>query len=145
MQRIAIVTNEIPEYRYPVFKRLIESPGIDCRILVTSPIERSCVLARQNLPLKYSTSVSFWRKTRHRDSGTTQREQVPIPVALIADLLSFRPNTIIAGDFGARSLVCWLTAKLLQADFIICSEEILASARGRSWLQQRIRRFLAYR
>src|SRR5450755_191303 len=142
MRRVAVVTNEIPEYRYPIFKRLFDLRTLDLYFLLSSPIDRSCYSAQQHLPLKYSRSINVWFETRHRESGGTQREQIPIPVALLKDLLSLRPNVIIAGDFGARTIVCWLAAKLLHADFIIWSEEISSSALGRSRLQRRIRRFL---
>jgi glycosyltransferase involved in cell wall biosynthesis len=145
MRRVAVVTNEIPEYRYPIFKRLFDLRTLDLYFLLSLPIDRSCYSAQQHLPLKYSRSINVWFETRHRESGGTQREQMPIPVALLKDLLSLRPNVIIAGDFGARTIVCWLAAKLLHADFIIWSEEISSSALGRSRLQRGIRRFLPRR
>lgn len=141
--RVAMVTNYIPNYRYPIFKDLLTRAKAEFRIFTSAPVDFSCVDARTTLPLKYSRSFNFRFGTRHGKSRGTQYEQLPIPIGLLNDILSFKPDIIISGDYGLRSLTCWLLARLLRAKFVLWSEEIEASAYGRSALQKRMRRFLA--
>jgi glycosyltransferase involved in cell wall biosynthesis len=56
--------------------------------------------------------------------------------------MRFHPKVIVSGDFGPRTLLCWLVARALGARFLIWTEEIRSSARGRSSLQLALRRFL---
>jgi glycosyltransferase involved in cell wall biosynthesis len=80
--------------------------------------------------------------TRHVEVGTRQKEIAPLSIGLIWSLIRFHPKVIVSGDFGPRTLLCWLVARAVGARFLIWSEEIRSSARGRSSLQRALRRFL---
>lgn len=140
--RTAFVTNVIPDYRYPVFKKLLDEACDDLRIFVSQPTARSCALAKQHLPLRFSSGLNLSWTTKHSRSGAHQREPLPIPILLFVDLLRFQPQVIVSGEFGARSLVCWAVARLVGAKFVLWSEDIAASAVGRSKLQHMLRQFL---
>jgi glycosyltransferase involved in cell wall biosynthesis len=143
--RIAVITNAIPDYRYPVFKRLLDTGQSSYRIFTSLPIQRSCALARQHLPLRFSAGFNLPWTTRHAERRTRQRELIAIPWSLAGDLWRFRPQVIVSGDLGLRSLVCCLVARMTAARLVLWSEEIAASAVGRSRLQRLIRRYLARR
>jgi glycosyltransferase involved in cell wall biosynthesis len=145
MTNVAFVTNVVPIYRYPIFEQLCRAGEFCLRILVTVPLKVSCPEAVARLPIKYSTSLNLLRTTRHASSGATQREPFAVPLALVKDLIRCRPDVIVAGDLGLRSLVCWCVARLLRARFVISSEEIPSSAMGRARLQHWLRRFLLRR
>lgn len=146
MRKVAFITNIVPDYRCPIFELLAATLDRDeFRIFVTVPLEQSCRQARERLPLHYSLTYQFWFTTHHRGSGGEQREPIPIPLALFKDLLAYRPDVVVAGEFGLRSLVCWIGARLLRAKFVLWSEEIGSSANGRSALQRWLRRFLTRR
>lgn len=145
MPSIAFVTNIIPAYRYPVFDLVSRVSDFHVQIFVTRPLTESCEEAVANLPVKHSASWSFFRTVRHRLSGATQREPVSIPLRLARDLLKFRPDVIVSGDLGVRSLVCWCVARLSRARFVLSSEEIASSAAGRSKMQHWLRKFLIKR
>jgi glycosyltransferase involved in cell wall biosynthesis len=106
------------------------------------PLEASSDLARAHLRLERPFTLNVRMGTRHVEVGTRQREVVPFPIGLIWSLLRFRPKAIVSGDFGPRSLLCWVAARVLGAQFMIWTEEIQSSARGRSTLQRSLRRFL---
>jgi len=142
---VAFVTNVVPAYRYPVFDRLARSEGFRLKILVTVPLSESCREAVATLPIKYSISLNLKSATRHKTSGTIQTEALPIPLGLVKDLFKIRPDVIVAGDWGLRSLVCWGVAKCLGARLALWSEEIASSAQGRSRLQIFLRGFLSLR
>lgn len=145
MKNIVFVTNYIPDYRYPVFERLVSESPANYWILTSSPLGQSCREARDHLRIKHSATINLLSKTRHPSTNTVQREFIPVPLGLFIDLLRIRPDVIISGDFGPRSLICWMTAKMLGSRFVIWSEEIASSAQGRSWLQRKLRKFLANR
>jgi len=142
MIRVAVVTNYIPEYRCPVFQRVTELCDARLQFFTSSPLDASCELARQTLMIKHSRSINIHFRTNHKTAQTTQREQLPLPVGLLAGLIQFRPHVIIAGDMGLRSLLCWIAARLIRSRFVLWTEDIASSARDRSWLQKKLRRFL---
>lgn len=142
---VALVTNVVPAYRYPIYQRLNRIGRFHFRIFVTMPLAESCAEALESIPIKYSLSLNLQRTTHHAASGATQIEPLSIPVALGWDLVMARPDIIIAGDLGIRSLVCWMAAKLIRARFVLSSEEIASSAAGRTAAQRRLRRFLVKR
>lgn len=141
---VAIVTNIVPIYRYPVYAALQQLSSFRFQIFVTVPLAQSCTEARESLPIKHSLSINLLRTTQHR-SGATQQEPLSIPIALIWDLVKYRPDIIISGDLGLRSFVCWCLATSFGARFVLSSEEIASSAAGRTALQQYLRRFLVKR
>src|ERR1700722_7800767 len=145
MARVAFVTNLVPSYRYPIFELLTRAKTFCFQILVTRRLTASCREAVASLPIKYTASLNLTRTTRHKRSGTIQIEQLPIPLGLVKDLLIDRPNIIVAGDWGVRSLLCWVISRLTGARLVIWSEEISTSAMGRSRLQRMLHRFLSKR
>lgn len=140
--RVAVLTNAIPAYRFPVFATLAQSEDFDLRVFLSLPLEKSDPRARLELPLRYSRSAHVRWRTRHRDVDRDQVESLPIPLRLSADLLAYRPHVVISGEFGLRSLVGYVMAKLTGSTFVIWSEEIAETARNVSNLQRRLRGFL---
>jgi glycosyltransferase involved in cell wall biosynthesis len=140
--RVAFATNCILPYRYATFRHLSENPSLTICIYVSMPLEASSDLAISHLHLERPLTLNVSKRTRHVEAGTRQKELVPLPIGLIWSLVGFRPNVIVSGDFGPRSLLCWVVARVLGARFLIWSEEIQSSARGRSALQRALRRVL---
>jgi glycosyltransferase involved in cell wall biosynthesis len=140
--RVAVATNCIPPYRFPVFRDLSKDPSLSICIFVSLPLEASSDLARAHLHLERPLTLNVSVGTRHVEVGTRQKEVVPLPIGLIWSLIRFHPKVIVSGDFGPRTLLCWLVARALGARFLIWTEEIRSSARGRSSLQRALRRLL---
>ncbi len=140
--RVAVATNLIPPYRFPILRDLSANPLLSLCIFVSMPLEASCDLARTHLHLERPLTLNVNVGTRHVEVGTHQKEVVPLPIGLIWSLIRFRPNAIISGDFGPRTLLCWLVARMIGARLLIWTEEIRSSSRGRSTLQRALRRLL---
>jgi glycosyltransferase involved in cell wall biosynthesis len=140
--RVAVATNFIPPYRFPIFRDLSANPSLSLCIFVSMPLEASCDLARTHLHLERPLTLNVNIGTKHVEVGTHQKEEVPLPIGLTCSLIRFRPKAIISGDFGPRTLLCWLVARMIGARLLIWTEEILSSARGRSTLQRALRRLL---
>jgi glycosyltransferase involved in cell wall biosynthesis len=145
MPRLAIVTNRVPDYRVPVFTALLEWPGIQLTIYTSDPLNYSCEEARTRLRLVHARGLRVPWATRHRAAGAVQQEHLPISIGLLWQLSQARPEVIVSGDLGLRSLMCWAASLVCGARLVLWSEETLASARGRSALQRRLREFLVPR
>ncbi|MEZ5500737.1 MAG: glycosyltransferase family 4 protein [Steroidobacteraceae bacterium] len=115
------------------------------RFLVSRPLRYSSAAAVRTFDVQHSISLNPWFKHSRRRSPAEQSDPVPIPVALFLQLLAVRADVIVAGDWGLRSVVALLAARLKRAKFVIWSEETPNSARGRSEIQHAIRRWLARR
>jgi glycosyltransferase involved in cell wall biosynthesis len=140
--RVAVATNCIPPYRFPVFRDLSRDPSLSIGIFVSLPLEASSDLARAHLRLQRPLTLNVRVGTKHVEVGTRQKEVVPLPIGLIWSLVRFRPKVIVSGDFGPRTLLCWIVAGMMGARFLIWTEEIRSSARGRSSVQRALRRLL---
>ena len=140
--RVAVLTNAVPAYRTPVFMALAADGAIDMRFFVSLPVEVSDVSARSCLSLRHSKGVNLRRRTVHKQASTENVEWLHVPVMLLFDLLFFRPDILITGEFGLRSLAAYFVARLRRVPMIIWSEEIHEHAAGISGLQRRLRSFL---
>jgi len=142
-RRLALATNYVPEYRFPVLAGVARRlQGWDMRIFQSMPLEYTCADAQASLPIVVSLSLNLSWTTRH-SKRTTQTERLPIQIGLLKELWMYRPHVIISGDLGIRSLLCWVVARVTGACFVIWSEDIASSAAGRSRLQGTLRKALA--
>jgi glycosyltransferase involved in cell wall biosynthesis len=140
--KVAVLTNWIPSYRRPVFEALFKDKSLKLKLFVSSPLEKSDSLAVNTLPLHYSKGLNLPYKTYHIDTNVNQFEYLHIPFCLPFDLLFSRPNFIISGEFGLRSLVAMTIARLRGVPFVLWSEEIAESAKGISNKQRILRNIL---
>ena len=127
--KVAVLTNWIPSYRRPVFEILLKDSSLELKLFVSSPLDRSDVQAVNTLPIRYSKGINLPYKTYHNDTKAHQFQNLYIPFGLPPDLLFFRPDLIISGEFGLRSLVAMMVARLRGIPFVLWSEEIAESAK----------------
>lgn len=140
--RVAVLTNVVLAYRTPVFKVLAEDSEFDLRMFVSLPVEESDASARQALTLRYSKGLNLRCRTFHAQASTESVEWFYIPVMLFFDSYYFQPDVVISGEFGLRSIVAYIVARMRRVPLIIWSEEIQEHAAGVSSLQRRLRSFL---
>jgi len=140
--RVAILTNIVPRYRTPVFSKIVKDKRFQLRFFVSISPEVSDPLARDTLDLRQTKTFNFFRGTQTQSAGVTQKERMPIPVGLFFDLLKFRPDVIISGDMGVRSLMALFLARWLKTPLIIWTEETIEHDANVGGLQKRLRRFL---
>jgi len=150
--RVAFITNRVPNYRFPIFKMLQDMEQMDLRIIVTQPVSMSSREAQRELKLYYSPGININVRTMHRSRNVEQHESAPFPLRLCIDLFKHRPDIVISGDYGLRSLCSLLTARMLQIPFVLWTEETEETAasirRVQRWLRAllipRTDRFLAW-
>ena len=140
--RIAVVTNAIPVYRRPIFEALQRFPHCELRIFMSLPPHLSDTGALRNLPIQYSRGLNIPFKTRHVHLRTIQTEWLHLPILLLWDLLRFRPDIIICGELGTKSLLAYLLARVRRVPLVLWTEATLAHSRGISRFQRCLRTFL---
>lgn len=140
--KLAVLTNTIPAYRTPVFKALNEAADVELRIFLSLPIGCCDERARVELPLEHVRGINLNWSTHHRQVETVQTETLNVPFQLATVLWRYRPDIIVSGEFGLRSLAAYAVAKALRIPFLLWSEEIAESAIGISTAQKWLRSFL---
>jgi glycosyltransferase involved in cell wall biosynthesis/SAM-dependent methyltransferase len=102
--RVALVTNIVPPYRVPVFRRLAETPGWRLRVFASARTEFDRSWSVDNGGLDVVRVFGLSRVVRGRT--------LHVPLALPLALLRFRPDVVVSGELGPRSwlalLYCWL-------------------------------------
>ncbi len=140
--KIVIISNYIPHYRYPVFKKMKDSGKYDMTIYTTMPLSSSVESARKQLSLIYPKGINIDLRTRHLKVRVGQKEKINIPVLLPFNLYASKPKIIISGNMGSASLVSMVVAKILKVPFVIWTEEIKVNADDTSRLQKIFRSIL---
>jgi glycosyltransferase involved in cell wall biosynthesis len=144
--RVAFATNIISPYRVPLYAALGRTPNWEFELLSCCEME----FDRQWTPIsdppfahKKSFSFSYTRLSKHSGRvGFTNRSQVHIPLGLWFDLWRFRPDVVISGEMGARSLIAGIYALIARKSFVVWSYGTLHSERDITWKQRRLRRVI---
>ena len=102
--RVALLTNFVPPYRVPLFEALAARVGA-LRVFVSTPMERDRTWAPVwgRLDVAVQRSISFRRRWRH-PHGFEDTTQVHVPWDTLGRLARFRPDAVISGELGARTL-----------------------------------------
>ncbi len=98
--------------------------------------------ARASLPITAARGFNLPTMTTHRARGVVQEEVLPLPATLVFDLLRFRPDMIVSGEFGIASVMALAAGRLCGARFALWSEEIEETALGKGRARTVIRKFL---
>lgn len=133
--RVALVTNIVPPYRVPVFRRLAETPGWRLGIFTSAATEfdRAWDVDSGGLDLFRVRGLSFVRR------GRTHH----LPLALPFALLRFRPDVVVSGELGPRSWLALLYCLLARVPLVLWAYPSRAGARRVRGL--RLRRALLQR
>lgn len=144
--RVALATNVISPYRVPLFAALGRTPNWDLQLLSCCEME----FDHQWMPIvdfpfahKKSLNISYMRLSKHSGQVSfTNRSQVHIPLGLWVDLSRFRPDVVISGEMGARSLIAGIYALVARKSFVIWSYGTLHSERDITWKQRLLRKVI---
>jgi glycosyltransferase involved in cell wall biosynthesis len=112
--KIALCTNYVSPYRLPVFRELGSKSDIDLKIYTCSSGGHDRDWDRYDLDgtirVKQSFSFSWLAKQRvgcaqSEGSEFIESTSRQIPIGLIFDLFTDRPDVIVTGELGARTLI----------------------------------------
>lgn len=144
--RVALLTNEIPPYRVPLYQALAGTPGWEFTVFTCT--QRECnrqwaVMEPKGFSHQQSWSLSYVRKERYEDqTGFTETTEIHVPIGVFWDLSRYRPDVILSLEMGARSLLAAAHACLMRKRLVLYFEGTSHTERNISARQHALRRLL---
>ena len=147
--RVALLTNFIPPYRAPLFDALRREVG-ELRVLVSTRMEQGRSWDVNWGSLDVATQRTFTLRRTWRSEGFTEKYEMHIPVDTIPQLRRFRPDVILTGELGARSVQAALYSKLTGTPIVLWAtlSDRIERERGavrlavRKWLVRNVDRII---
>ena len=140
--RVALLTNFIPPYRVPLYEALMRASG-ELRVFVCTEMESN----RQWLPQRGVLDVVQQRTVtvpqRWRTPRFSERHELHIPYDTWPQLRRWRPDVILTGELGARSLQAVAYARRTRTPVVIWAMLSDRLENGRGSLRKAARRWLA--
>ncbi len=142
--RIAILTNAPAPYRTPVFARIAETAGIDARIFFDFASGAAAVDEPPGYPHEFLAPAFRVRRRNYQDDDAWA-EQISMGFALgyLPRLGSFRPEVIVSGEFGWRTLNAAVYARAAGIPLLVWWEGTRFTERRISTTRRCARRALA--
>ncbi len=142
---LAVLTNELPPYRRPIFEQLAADGSLRITALLNTSAEEGRPWegpgAIPGVDVRMVRSVS--RRVHQAAEGGVRRERMlQIPLSMRQELIQIRPDVILSGEFGARSAAAALYARQHRVPLILWSEETDRAARSANLTQRALRRWL---
>lgn len=143
VKKLAVLTNELPPYRRPIFERLGRHEGLEVTVYLSTRVEPHRMwdpavdLPHVEVKPVVNLSVSIEEQERER--------LIHFPVGIFPVLMSKRPDVVISGEFGFRTLMAWFYCTLFRKPLVIWSGETDHSAASINSLQRISRGFLSSR
>ncbi|HEX3726963.1 MAG TPA: glycosyltransferase family 4 protein [Pirellulales bacterium] len=141
---VVLLTNFIPPHALPVYTALAERVR-KLTVLISTPMESN----RQWLPewgtldVRVQRTLTVQRPWKHR-VGFRDKLSVHIPWNTIGLLRKLRPDVVISGEMGARSLLSACYAALTPSTRLIVYATLSEhTEQSRGWLRYLLRRVLA--
>lgn len=146
--RVALLTNEIPPYRVPLYRELAADDSWDFKVFTCVERENDRLWNVESafpFPTRRSCSFSYTRTIRRKSQiSFNDVRQIHLPVGLLPDLYRFRPDVVISSEFGARTLLAAIYAKLRRCRLITYFEGTPHTeqdlTRAQRWLRPQLRR-----
>lgn len=144
--RVVFCTNFLPPYRLTVLKMLTQAfRGFSVLVSTDMEQDRPWQPDWRGLMVTRQRSLSARSVTEH-PSGFDQKQTVHIPYDTIFLLRKFRPDVVISGELGVRSVLAALyCAAVRSCRLIIWADVSEATEAGRGPIRRLLRRWLIER
>ena len=139
--RVALLTNFIPPYRVSLFQALRREVG-ELRIFISTRMEqgRAWPADWQDLDVVVQKTVTLRRKWRQ--PGFSERIDMHIPLDTIPQLRRYRPDRIITGELGLRSLQALQYARAARTPAVLWATLSDHTEQHRGRLRHALRRYM---
>lgn len=119
---LAVLTNFIAPYRYPVFKRVAET--ISTRFLIDTPMEenRRWGACHNGLDVEVVPGLHFQTIYRH-STGFKEIAYYHLPLGLLWRLFKLKPRTIWTAELGLRTALACLYSLFSPSTRVVCAVE----------------------
>lgn len=145
--RVAFLTNFVSPYRLPLFRELADSGDWDLHVVVNADTEFDRKWDVDVGDLKVVPTKSIRRRNVVQHEKPIRYEEVLtqyLPTGLWSDLRRIKPDVIITGEMGPRSIVATLYGMVHRVPVVLWSYHSRTSQR-RSPLKTRIWRWMLRR
>ena len=143
---VALLMNFVAPYRVPLLEALRDRVG-RLSVLISVPMEkdRNWVPDWGTLDVQVQRNVVLHRTYRDA-TGFSRQLEIHVPFDTLPRLVRSRPDAVISGELGMRSLQCALY-KLVRPGmpFLIWATLSEHSERGWGWARRALRRFILRR
>ncbi len=147
--RVALLTNENTPYRVPLYRELSTTPNWEFHVFTCTDREFDRlwdVTEPSGFVTKKSYSFKYMRQQRFgKEQVCLVDKEVHLPIGTVPDLLNFCPDVVLSNEFGARTMLAALTAKLAGHKLIVYSEGTPHTECSISRSQKFLRRILCGR
>ncbi|MEB3829837.1 glycosyltransferase family 4 protein [Phormidium sp. CCY1219] len=143
VKRIALLTNFIPPHRLPLYQALADRLP-DLQVFISTPMEANRLWTPnwERLNVTVQKNLTVRRRWKH-PHGFSEDLYVHIPYDTLWSLWQYRPDVVISGEMGMRTLQALLYRKLNpDTRMILWATVSEYSEQGRGKLRERLRRFL---
>lgn len=139
--RVALLTNFIPPYRLPMFEALAQRAAA-LRVLVSTRMEsdRSWPVEWGSLDVVEQRTMTIKRFWRTGDRA--EAIDLHIPIDTSAQLARFKPDIIITGEMGARSVQAMRYGSRTGTPVVLWATLSERTERKRGRIRQQIRKWL---
>lgn len=141
--RVALLMNFVAPYRVPLLEALRDRVG-RLRVLISTPMERDRSWVPEWGTLDVVVQRNATLRRRHRDLfGFSRRLEIHVPYDTLAQLFGYRPDAVVSGELGLRSLQAALY-KVVRPGTPFLVWATLSEHSERSWGKARtlLRRFI---
>jgi glycosyltransferase involved in cell wall biosynthesis len=142
--RIAFLTNAPAPYRTPVFEHIASADGVEARVFFDSASGAAVVDRQPGYPHE-SLRPAF--NLRHRnyqdDAGWAEQVSMGFALGYLPRLAAFRPDVIVSGEFGWRTLNATVYARAAGIPILVWWEGTRFTERKLGAIRHCTRRALA--
>jgi glycosyltransferase involved in cell wall biosynthesis len=143
--RVALLTNFIPPYRLPVFRELARRVG-SLRIFLSTTMEGDRLWKPEFGGLEVRVQRTYTRRSGGPREPPQEIKDTHFPLDTLAVLARFRPDVVISGELGFRTLSAALYCAMHPAAKLVIWATLSAeSERHRGAFRRMIRRVLLHR
>jgi len=143
VKRVVLLTNFIPPYRLPLYKA-VAARVPELQVLISTPMEanRNWQPNWEGLNVTVQRNLTLNRTWRH-PHGFSEPIYIHIPYDTIGLLYRHRPDVIISGEMGLRTIQSLIYRKLNPKSRLIMWATVSEySEQGRGKLREILRRWL---
>jgi glycosyltransferase involved in cell wall biosynthesis len=141
--RVAVLLNEIPPYRVPLLEALAREVG-ELRVFISTKREpdRPWTTDWGTLDVVIQHTLTITTRRMH-PQGYRQTMYVHLPYDTLFQLARYKPDVVISGEMGARSIQAAIYRRLVPSSRLLiwCTLSEVSEA-GWSHLRTKVRRLL---